>query len=69
MSDKVKWRDAKALRERIERLEAESALDAERLRITIERAEMAEDERNALKAEVLRLREEIRTLAELKGEE
>ena len=49
MSDKVKWRDAKALRERIERLEAESALDAERLRITIERAEMAEDERDALR--------------------
>ena len=59
----------KVVADRIEALEAESALDAERLRITIERAEMAEDERNALKAEVLRLREEIRTLAELKGEE
>ena len=35
--------------DRIEALEAESALDAERLRITIERAEMAEDERDALR--------------------
>ena len=55
MTDKVKWRDAKALRDRIEELEAESALDAERLRITIERAEMAEDERNALKATLKKL--------------
>jgi hypothetical protein len=41
--------------DRIAELEAESALDAERLRITIERAEMAEDERNALKATLKKL--------------
>ena len=41
--------------DRIEELEAQSALDAERLRITIERAEMAEDERDALKATLKRL--------------
>ena len=69
MSDKVKWRDAKPMSvyieeleakladaiHRIEELEAESALDAERLRITIERAEMAEDERDTLKAALKKL--------------
>ena len=41
--------------DRIEELEAVSALDKERLRITIERAEMAEDERDALKAVLKKL--------------